>query len=92
LGPKFFPVFLGIVVAIAVVSFTVNLKESPPSVAPAAMQSAKTLRSEITMVKPEGPNEVTIYVPLIVALFTALFVHKTTSRIMNKESRQEYSQ
>jgi hypothetical protein len=92
LGPKFFPVFLGIVVALAVVSFTVNLKESPPSAAPAAMQSAKTLRTEITTVKSEGPNEVTIYVPFIVALFTALFVHKTTSRIMNKESRQEYSQ
>lgn len=92
MGPKFFPVFLGIVVALTVVSFTVNLKESPPSVAPAAMQSAKTLRTEITMVKSEGPNEVTFYVPLLAALFTALFAHKTTSRIMNKESRQEDSQ
>jgi hypothetical protein len=92
LGHKFFPVFLGIVVALAVVSFTVNLKESPPSAAPTAMQSAKPLSTEITMVKPEGPNEVTVYLPPIVALFTALFVHKTTSRIINRESRQEYSE
>ena len=92
MGPKILPVFLGIVVALAVVSFTVNLKESPPSTAPAAMQSAKTLRTEMTVVKSEGPNEVTIYVPFIVALLTALFVHETTSRIVNKKSRQEYSE
>ena len=86
---KFFPVFLGIVVSLTIVSFTTNL-ESPPTATPAAMQSAKTSRAQAIIAKSEGPNGVTIYFPLIAALFAALLVHIRTSRIINEEARQDY--